>query len=124
MKTTIFLTLFVSYILCANAQAPMLFDPEIKNNTKPESLESFKVFTNPSNGETLIELNLLKNEKVDLYLYDANGLCVQKIVLATYFHSGNYLFTLEKESLPAGVYYCQLKIGAWTQTEQLVIAGI
>ena len=89
--------------------------------TVPQSIQvaNFKVFPNPANGLTHINLDLLRASYISLTIYDALG--NQKSVLAKGIYNGQQQFTWSTLGLPEGIYFCELLSGAYRQVVKVIV---
>lgn len=75
---------------------------------------------NPFNPMTVIRYSLGLDGPTQIFLYDANGKMVQKLV-DEYQKPGTYELTLDVTNLPSGNYYYKLVSGTWSQTRMLTV---
>lgn len=75
---------------------------------------------NPFNPVTRINYSLGLDGRTQIYLYDANGKLVQKLV-DEYQKPGMYELTLDVSNLPSGNYYYKLLNGTWSKTRMLTV---
>jgi hypothetical protein len=75
---------------------------------------------NPFRSAATIAFALPRQVRVTLGLYDVRGRLVRGLIDAT-MAPGFHHAVLEGKGLPAGVYYCRLKAGAFEQTQTLVL---
>jgi hypothetical protein len=75
---------------------------------------------NPFNPVTVIRYSLGLDGPTQIYLYDAQGKLVQKLI-DEYEKPGVYELTLDVSNLPSGNYYYKLVSGQWSQTKMLTV---
>lgn len=75
---------------------------------------------NPFNPVTKIRYSLGLDGPTQMYLYDASGKVVQKLVDEVQ-KPGVYELTLDVTNLPTGNYYYKLVSGVWSETKMLTV---
>jgi hypothetical protein len=70
---------------------------------------SLTTFPNPTDNETTIRYNLVKEDIVDLYIINSLGVVVKNIELNSKKEVGVHQITIEKKDLPHGTYFCIFK---------------
>jgi hypothetical protein len=78
------------------------------------------VYPNPAKDQLSIELNLRDNSPVAVKVYNMLG---QEIVSRNYgmTPTGNNILQLDMNSVPPGMYLCNITAGAYTLTKNIVI---
>ena len=98
-------------------------------NSNPEALPSgFTLhpnFPNPFNPSTTIRFTVNRSVNIALSIYDINGRLVRSLMQES-LNAGTYSTQWDGSdgqgnSMPSGVYLCQLKSGAVTQTQRMVL---
>ncbi|MBS1913149.1 MAG: choice-of-anchor D domain-containing protein [Bacteroidetes bacterium] len=75
---------------------------------------------NPFNPTTQIQYSLGLDGPTQMYLYDANGKLVQKLIDEVQ-QPGTYELTLDMSNLPSGNYYYKIVSGTWSETKMLTV---
>ena len=93
---------------------------DIHVSEKSQSPAILRVFPNPAQGITCIELRLLQSQHVDAYLTDVAGHRVQTIYSGSLSPSRNKLF-VDAAQLPAGIYHIQVDAPTGRQSQKLLV---
>jgi hypothetical protein len=84
-----------------------------------------KIFPNPASDEVNININIVKEEKVIIAIYDILGNKIKQLtdnILTPGLYSVNWKCTNEKEQLVIpGVYICRMETGNMVFTRQIII---
>ncbi|GAB4376688.1 MAG: hypothetical protein Kow0042_23240 [Calditrichia bacterium] len=96
----------------------------VENNLDTEAENGVKIFPNPFNPATTIQISLNTDEKVTIRLYDVTGRLVNSIANDHLYSAGTYSFRWDGKdtngtSLPSGLYFLQVKIGSKLQIHKL-----
>jgi len=79
-----------------------------------------KIFPNPIREQATIEFELSENSSVTLFVTDVNGrhfMLVDNELMLKGRHQANF----DGSDLPAGIYYCTLKVGRAVKVEQITL---
>lgn len=79
----------------------------------------YKAYPNPFRGTASLQFKLSSKEYVSLQVYDEVGRPVRTLVNGE-VAAGDHLYSLQGDRLPAGIYFCTLKIGAFVDTRRLL----
>lgn len=93
-------------------------DNEARSPTSPGFL--YPVTPNPANPQATVQYELYEAAHVKLDLYDVTGRKISTLVDG-FVGAGTYAHTVTADNLATGVYFAVLRIGAYQQTEKLVI---
>jgi agmatine deiminase len=93
---------------------------DIHVSEKSQSPTILRVYPNPAQGITCIELRLLQSQQVDAYLTDVAGQRVQTIYSGSLSPSRNKLF-VDTAQLPAGIYHIQVDAPTGRQSQKLLV---
>ncbi len=75
---------------------------EVKENA---TVTEFKGFPNPFSSQLTFTFNLTKTDVVSLNIFSMAGNQVASVLNNTQLEAGTHMFTLDNQSLPAGVYF-------------------
>ena len=82
------------------------------------SIEEFKLFPNPTNGTTYIDITNNDNKNISLTILDING----KIISARDYHfNGTMKLPIFVNNLERGIYIVKLSIGESVQQQKLIV---
>lgn len=88
-----------------------------------EEWEQFKFlqqnFPNPFRMTTNIPFEVPYHAPVDLRIYNSNGQLIVQLIKKDLI-PGSYQSKWDSETLPAGIYYCRLQIGAHSETRKML----
>lgn len=90
------------------------------SNTIAEGYFLKQNYPNPFNPSTNIEFSLLRNEEVNLVVYDYLGREVQTLVSEP-VSAGTYSVSFNGENLSGGVYFYKLTAGAFSETKKMLL---
>jgi hypothetical protein len=76
---------------------------------------------NPFSNETSIQFNLISNTAVSLKVYDIQGALVKTLLNDELRDAGAYSITFDGSSLPAGVYYTNLKADGFDTNIKMIL---
>ena len=77
-----------------------------------------KLYPNPTNGKTILKLDLLELDKIALAITNIKG---QTVLLENYgAMKGEYLFPLNTSDLPSGIYLVEIKTGSSVEIIKLI----
>ena len=77
-----------------------------------------KLYPNPTNGKTILKLDLLELDKIALTITNIKG---QTVLLKNYgAMKGEYLFPLNTSDLPSGIYLVEIKTGSSVEIIKLI----
>jgi hypothetical protein len=93
--------------------------PGTAKNDDP--VAEFRAFPNPASGPTTIQFYLRESGEVSLTISDALGRRVAT-PLEGYRLKGMTYVPLEAGDLPAGVYFCTVRVSGFSTTKTLVVA--
>ena len=108
------------YILAAENAIRLALNNYLSVDDISLTRESFKVSPNPFKESTLIEYTLDASKDVSYKLFDINGRLITEEKLGNQA-SGDHQININRENLPAGVYYFNLVIGNSAITEKLIM---
>lgn len=91
------------------------------NDQNPILVTNWKVFPNPSNGNSTIQYYLQKEATVRLDVFDVNGKHLKTLVNQINQHTGIYHIPFDGTNLQNGIYIISLIINGESNTEKLVI---
>ncbi len=77
-------------------------------------------YPNPFNPETIIKYQIPSTNFVSLKVHDMMGKEVESLVSAV-ITQGHYTVKFKAHNLSAGIYFCTLRAGEFTQTKKLVL---
>jgi hypothetical protein len=86
----------------------------------PKTFALKQNYPNPFNPTTTIEFSIPKSEFVTLKIYNILGQQVATLV-SEKLAPGNFMLTLDANSLASGVYYYKIEAGNYTQTRKLIL---
>jgi hypothetical protein len=81
---------------------------------------SISLFPNPSNNEATIKLNLDKNEKVAVTIFDVQGKVVGSVI-EKQLEKGEQTISLNTSTLSNGVYIVQFTAGGKSAKLELIV---
>ncbi|MBT8295721.1 MAG: T9SS type A sorting domain-containing protein, partial [Gramella sp.] len=90
-------------------------------NDKEITDESLMVYPNPSNGESTIRFNLMEDSEYSLDLYDAKGAYLFRITSGRVRAAVEYVYNLEIQHLPNGMYLVILNSSTGSQNFNLIL---
>ena len=90
------------------------------NNTTSNNAISFTSYPNPFTVQTTIQFDLKEKSNVSLQVYDGTGRLVGDLAHGL-LDAGLQRFTFSGNDLPAGMYYCVLRSGTFSQTRLLCL---
>ena len=93
-------------------------DPSSVNDLEEQT--ALNIFPNPVNGSSDISFQLISQQNVKLGLYDLLGRNVRDI-FSGQLSAGDHLFSFDKGTLGAGIYFIKLDIGGNTISKKVVI---
>lgn len=91
----------------------------IKEIVANKSNIHFICYPNPFNQQAAIQFTLPVTSHVSVALYDALGRCIKTVTDAE-MTSGEKKYVISANGLPAGIYFCTLKAGNYSETKRLV----
>ncbi|MFH1863240.1 MAG: M6 family metalloprotease domain-containing protein [bacterium] len=86
----------------------------------PANYTLYPAFPNPFNAETLLRFSLPNESFVTLQIVDIQGRLVKSLQSGS-LNAGFHTLRFSGESLPSGVYLANLKAGAFSQTQKLLL---
>ena len=78
------------------------------------------VYPNPSNGRTNVSFYNVKNQHVDLSVYDVTGKIVKSLI-AEPLAQGNHNFSFDLSKLDSGVYFYEFNTGGQIATKKVML---
>jgi Tol biopolymer transport system component len=81
---------------------------DVKDETIPTNTELFQNYPNPFNAGTEISFNIAEQSFISLTIYNILGKEIN-IITNKEYSPGRYKINWNPESIPTGVYFCQLK---------------
>ena len=78
------------------------------------------VYPNPSNGRTNVSFYNVKNQHVDLSVYDVTGKIVKSLI-AESLVQGNHNFSFDLSKLDSGVYFYEFNTGGQIATKKVML---
>jgi len=85
------------------------------------SVNAVKVYPNPANQNSIIEMDLTESATIDLALYNMLGEKISSIT-STKLQAGTHKYSYDTSNLASGVYYYQLTIDNKVQTFKLIVS--
>ena len=82
------------------------------------SIEEFKLFPNPTNGITYIDITNKDNKNISLTILDINGKIISK---RDYHFNGSMKLPIFVNNLEKGIYIVKLSIGELVQQQKLIV---
>jgi hypothetical protein len=79
----------------------------------------YKTYPNPFQRSATLQFTLKSKGNVNLQVYDELGRPVRTLV-NNELGAGAHTYSLEGNGLPAGIYFCTLKVGALVETKRLL----
>jgi 1,4-alpha-glucan branching enzyme len=96
--------------------------PVFDINTPLNTLEA-AVYPNPTNGSSLLELNVPENGKVQIDLFNMSGVQVQTLVSGTLRRGVHFISLYDKiNNLPDGMYLVRIQARKQTRTVKLIVS--
>lgn len=92
---------------------------ESEKELKPEEFKLCQNYPNPFNPTTMIEYQLPSRQLVELKVFNTLGMEVKTLVQKTQ-DSGKYHVLFNASKLSSGVYFCQMRVGEFTQTRKML----
>ncbi len=80
----------------------------------------FEVYPNPISQSAIVSFSLNEESPVVIQIMDVNGRSL-KVIAQKDFSQGSHEATFNRESLPAGVYFLQLKTNEGVMMKNMVI---
>jgi parallel beta-helix repeat protein len=93
---------------------------EVIEENNPQSFQLYQNYPNPFNPRTVIGYQLSVSGMVTLIVYDILGNEVATLV-DEYKPAGNYEVELNAQGLTSGIYFYQLRAGAFTSTKSMAL---
>jgi hypothetical protein len=84
------------------------------------TLTLFPAYPNPFNSTTKISYDLAKSGNVQLNIYNILGQLAGTLV-DRWQAPGSYSISWEAGSLPSGIYFCQVKVGDFSQVRKMLL---
>ncbi len=91
-----------------------------KNTELPQDFVLKQNYPNPFNPSTVIEFEISEENFTELKIFDMLGKEISVIVSSKLNH-GRYSYNWNAGSLPAGVYFCRLNSGSYSDTKKMVL---
>lgn len=91
-------------------------DPPTGIYDKLAETSQVNVYPNPSSGDFILNFKSVKQEKLQISIYNINGVKVKSID-NKYSSLGNNMVTININDLPNGLYYCRIKSESINQTK-------
>ena len=95
----------------------------IEVNPRPGIADGFALeqnYPNPFNPTTTINFTIPASEQVLLNVYNVAGQLVQTLVNAP-MNAGNYEVSFAATDLPSGIYFYQIRAGAYRATKRMIL---
>jgi arylsulfatase A-like enzyme len=86
----------------------------------PSSFLLFQNYPNPLHDATIIRFAIQRTEPVALQVFDLNGRLVATLINGQ-MNAGEHALRFAASSLPNGMYFYRLRVGAMTQQKKLVV---
>ncbi len=117
---------FHAYIAPCQEVVPIIAGKKDKASTTPIALSNKQIemdlYPNPTTGDVTLNFILDETSTVNIQLLNVNG---QQVVLPTSladeYVAGEHEVQFSVQTLPPGIYYCQLKTHENTQTAKLLV---
>jgi CotH kinase protein/Lamin Tail Domain/Fn3 associated/Secretion system C-terminal sorting domain len=95
--------------------------PDPEYSAIPVDFKIEKIYPNPFNASTRIEISLPRRSDTKIFLYNVLGQFVKEIH-SGYISSGTYSFFVSGADLPSGIYFIQAVVpGKFNQTEKIIL---
>ncbi len=92
-----------------------------RNNNAASQLSIFSINPNPASEKTIIHYGLKNQSKVQVLLYDAQGVMVAILKNGTQA-KGNYQIYLQTNAFPSGLYFVKIRANETEEIEKLIIS--
>ncbi len=92
----------------------------INEATAAQSDFNFTNYPNPFKDKTIIKFTLKEKTSISLKLFDESGKLI-KVIADEQMNSGEKSYSLASGNLSSGIYYCTLKVGAFSETKRLIL---
>ena len=102
---------------CENSSNSILVGVEDEEN----KIYYLSIIPNPFSGKTTINYILNKSALVSLSITDLMGTVVAKLLDEGFMETGQYCIEFDAGKLQAGVYFCTLRAGGYTETVKMVV---
>ena len=86
----------------------------------PEQIILHQNFPNPFNSSTTIQFQLLKENKINIDLYNVLGEKIQTIIDG-FYSNGMYSINFSSYEIPSGIYFYQLQAADFIQTKKMIL---
>jgi hypothetical protein len=109
-------------IMSAGAKTATV-QPEIAAQTSKENNATsftYKAYPNPFNDKVYVEFKAPQTAFVNVSVYNTQGACKKVLFNSTAQAGQLYKLPLEASTLPAGVYYCIIRINGVTHTLKMI----
>lgn len=106
---------YVDFIIFPPFESPLNI-PKTNND-----IQLLTIFPNPSNSESQITFNILKNSNVNLTLLNSVGQVVLVLIPDKTMSKGTYSISLSNINLQSGIYYCKLTTNDCTKTIKIAV---
>ena len=91
-----------------------------KSVVTPTEFKLANAYPNPFNSRTSVRCDFPERASLSLKLYDISGREVYEVAEKT-LDAGSHTFNIDAETLPSGLYYCQMEAGTYKQTIKLAL---
>jgi hypothetical protein len=81
---------------------------------------SMRVYPNPTNGQSFVDLTIAQSAAVDLRVFNMLGEEIS-VIASEQLQAGAHRFVYETSSLSSGLYYYQLTVGNKKVVQKLIV---
>ena len=103
-----------------NGESEHLVLKKITPPTTPLSFSLSPAYPNPFNPVTQIRFTVPEMTKVNLSVYDVQGILIDKLVHRT-FEPGAHIRNWNAQFFPSGVYFLVMEAGSFSYSQKLIL---